>query len=218
MRALAAGLIAITCAVSTARAERPAYDPACEIEATELRAHLADAQSGIDNWNLGWRLGFGASAAAQFGLALTHTKPFGTFDRNYEETLYVGGTKAAIGFVARFVLPLRAEQPARLGDPCADRDRLRAALEDAGRRERRIFWMTHIGSFALNTAGMIVLGERRSWSVGAWSFALSYPIGLLSIYTMPRASWHAWRDRRASWSMAVTRREDGWSFAIAGGF
>jgi hypothetical protein len=186
----------------------------CEQDVTALRAHATDAAHRIHRWNLTWQIAFGAAAAGQLGLALTEQNPLGPFDRDYQETLYVGAAKATLAVTARLVLPLRITSPAPTGDACRDRAALQRAIADAGRRERNLFWMTHIGGLAVNAAGAIVLGERRSWSVGAVSFAIGYPVGLLSLYTMPRSSWHL--ARSATWSVQA----DAHTFfvAIAGRF
>jgi hypothetical protein len=186
----------------------------CVEEATALRAHLVTASRDAQVWNTAWAIGFGAAAAGQAGLALAETKPFGTFDTDYQEMLYVGAVKATIGMGARLVLPLRIEVPDVNADPCADVMALRDALERAGRKERRAFWLTLIGGTAVNLAGSIVLMERRDFGVGALSFALGFPIGPLSAYTQPRASWRQWEERRSSWVVGVGPR----SLWLAGSF
>ncbi|MDB4958947.1 MAG: hypothetical protein JWO36_6516 [Myxococcales bacterium] len=195
---------------------RAGAEPACAAESAELRAHLTIAVRNADRWNLAWQIAFGGLAAGQFALALAHDNPLGPFDRDYQETLYVGGAKATLGFASRLLTPLRIALPPETSDPCADRTALRAAVQDAAHRERNLFWLTQVGTIVVNAAGAVVLGERRSWSVGAISFALGYPVGLISLYTMPRASWHLVREAR--WTIAAVPRDGGFSIAVAGTF
>jgi hypothetical protein len=206
--------IAVLVLASSRAAAQPA--DSCATESAQLREHLAIAARNAHRWNLAWQIGFGGAAAGQFGLALASKNPIGTFDRDFEESLYVGGAKATLGFASRLVMPLRVRIPEPVADACTDRAALRAAVKDVARTQRKLFWMTHIGAFMVNLAGAIVLGERRSWSVGAVSFAVGYPVGLISIYTMPRASWHLVRD--AQWTITAVPRDDGVAIAVAGSF
>lgn len=198
------GLVIALAAVAPRAAAAQAEAAACDEEAVELRAHLVAEARWARRWNTAWAISFGGVAAAQLALGLSRTNPFGPFDRDYEETVYVGAAKAGVGMLVRLVMPLRVRVPARIGEPCADVAALRAALADVGRRERRSFWLTHLGGTALNLAGAAVLAYRRSLSVGAVSFAISYPIGPLHAYTAPRRSWHRWRAHRASWSVGAS--------------
>jgi len=183
----AAIVLAVLAAASFARADD------CPTEAAALRAHLqADARQA-HRWNVGWGVAYGVVTAGQLALAAGKVKPFGTFDADYEDTLYVGAAKSGIGVLGHLLFPLRIDVPAALADPCADRDALRRALAEAGRRERATFWLNHIGSLVVNVAGAVVLAERRSWQVGVESAALGYPVGVLSVYTAPRCAWHEWR-------------------------
>jgi hypothetical protein len=196
--------LAALAATLAAVAPRPAAATSCADEAVSVRAHLELESRRARRWNTAWVIAFGGAAVVQGTLAVTETKPFGTFDRDYEETLYVGAAKATIGAAARLVLPLHIAVPAASADPCSDLPALRDALADAGRRERRTFWLTHLGGLALNLAGAALLTYRRSFSVGVTSFLISFPIGPTSAYTEPRRSWHRWRESRASWSVSAT--------------
>ena len=204
-------VIAIALAPRAARAD-------CARDADALRAHLTSQAHGVRMWNTLWAIGFGAAAAGQFALAATETNPLGPFDRDFEESLYVGGVKATIGFASRVVMPLRVDIPGPDADRCRELAQLRASLTTIAKKERQTFWLTHLGGLALNLAGAAVLWERRSFVVGVLSFATSFPIGPISAYTMPRGSWHRWRDEHAAWSIAVTPRADGWSLGVAGAF
>jgi hypothetical protein len=210
----------IACAAIALLAARPvrAQPQDCQAEATTLRARLLEDARHARRWNTGWLLGFGAASAGQLALAVTSTNPLGTFDQDFKETLYVGAAKAGVGVVGHLLFPLRIEVPVAASDACADRDALRRALAEAARHERATFWLNHVGSFAVNLAGAIVLAERRSWQVGAASAALGYPVGLLSVYTAPRASWHEWRDREASWTIGASATGTGASLWLIGQF
>lgn len=190
--------------VALAVPARAAHANDCATEAAELRTHLTVEKRRAFRWNTAWAIAFGAAAAGQLTLALTKYRPIGEFDRDYEETLYVGAAKASIGVAARLVLPLRITVPPPAADPCSDVVALRSALADAGRRERRSFWLTHLGGTALNLAGAALLTHRRSFKVGAISFAISYPVGPANAYTQPRRSWKLWRERRATWAVGLS--------------
>jgi hypothetical protein len=202
-RALAIGLGGAALAAALA-APRAATAATCEAEAAELRALLTGEARRARRWNTAWAIGFGAASAAQLALGLAETNPLGAFDRDFEDTVYVGAAKAAIGMAVRIALPLRATVPPPAAAPCADLPALRAALADAGRRQRRSFWLTHVGGAALHLAGVALLTHRRSLRTGALSVVLGYPFGLLHAYTQPRRGWHGWRDRRASWTVGVS--------------
>ena len=203
-------LVGITLVLAAAHA----HADDCGRDAAELRGVLEREARDAERWNAAWQITFGTAAAAQVGFAVAGSNPLGPFDRDYEETLWVGAGKATLGFLARTVMPLRVEVPTSSGDVCADRLALGHALVDAARRERRLFWMNHVGGLAVNAAGVVILGTRRSWSLGALSFAIGYPVGLLSNYTMPRRSWHYLRD--TTWT--VQRDATSWTIGVAGSF
>jgi len=191
-------------------------DDGCAHEAAALRAHLVDAERATYRWNLGWTIAFGAASAGQVALAALEVNPLGTFDANYRDTLYVGAAKAGLGFASRLVLPLAVDVPAPLADRCADRAVLRATLTRLATKERRLFWLTHLGGMALNLGGMALLWERHGATTGLVSFAISYPVGMLSAYTLPRGSWKRWRAERAGWTVGVGATGLGPSVSIAG--
>ena len=153
----------------------------------------------------------------QVALAVTETDPFGTFDEDDREILYVGAIKATLGLGSRVVRPLRARVPVASGDACADVAALRAAVAEAGRHERQAFFLTHLGGIAVNLAGASVLWYRRGFGVAALSFALSFPVAPISAYTQPRGSWHLWREQRATWQLGVSPREGGGAMLWLGG-
>lgn len=191
----------------------------CAASAQRLRSHLEAADVGVSRWQLAWTIAFGAGAAASAGLALAEYKPFGTFDDNYRDTLWVSAAKSTIGFASRVVMPLRVSIPAKTsGDRCGELAALRASVTKLGKKEHNTFWLTHIGGAALNLAGGLVLWHRRSLGVGAVSLAISYPVGLASVYTLPRGTWHLWREEAASWTVGVVPTEDATLVVLGGTF
>jgi hypothetical protein len=202
--------------VLAASAPGPRAAADCAQDADRLRAHLVEAAPRVHTWNFAWAIGFGGAAAIQVALAATETNPFGAFTADYQETLYVGAAKAAIGAAARFVLPLHVEIPPPVADRCVELAALRSSLETIARKERRTFWLTHLGGLALNLSGAALLWHRRSFAVGATSFAISFPIGPISAYTMPRSSWHRWRDEHATWAVAISPHDGGGILSIRG--
>ncbi len=188
----------------------------CARDAAALRVHLVEQARRARRWNLGWAVAFGVAAVGQFTLAIARYNPLGGFDRDYEEMAYVGGIQATIGLASRIVTPLGVDLPHGDGDRCVELAGLRASLTSLAKNERRTFWLTHLGGLALNLAGASVLWSRRSFSVGGTSFLTAFPVGLASAYTMPRDSWHLWREQRASWSVALAPRDDGWSLSVTG--
>ena len=210
--------LAVAVAVRTATA-----DPVCNAsdaaaEAAALRVHLRDESARADRWNVGWGIGYGTAAAAQLGLAIARWNPIGDYNRSFRDTLLVGAGKAALGALSRGFAPLRVEVPAAVADPCADVVALRGALARAARRERALFWTSHIGSLVVNLGGSAIVADRASWSVAAVTFAIGYPIGLLGAYTMPRGSWHAWRTLQPTAIAPVPIAGGGVALTIAGTF
>ena len=185
MRVLVA---AVALAVAT-----PAHADDCARDADDLRAHLDEARTNTRRWNLGWGVAFGAAAAGQLALATTETNPLGAFDDRFRDTLYVGAAKATIGMLSHVVLPIGVRVPARQDDRCAELMTLRDELRRIAIKERRSFWLTHVGGMALNVGGAILLWQLHDAKTGVISFAMSYPVGLASAYTLPRATWKRWR-------------------------
>ena len=189
---------------------QPALAEDCVAEASELRAHLESESRRAKRWNVVWGLLFGAAVVGQLGFAIAEVDPLGReFTQDTKETLYVGAAKATLAVGSKVILPLRIPVPAADPDACSDVRALRIALARAGQREKRSFWLTHLGGTAVNLAGATILTVRRSLKVGAISFAISYPVGPASAYTQPRRSWKLWRERRATWLVGATADADG---------
>lgn len=180
-------------------------------DASALRADLEQESLAADRWNLAWRIAFTAGAVGQLAIAAS-----GTVGHDNAQALWVGGVKASLGAIVRWILPLRIDVPPATGDACADRTALRAAAERAARVERRSFWLSHLGGLAVNLGGALAVAERTSWQTGLLSLAVSYPIGLLSTYTMPRASWG--RIRAPAWTANLVAAGDQWSLVVGGSF
>ena len=184
LRALAF-VIAMT---STARAD-------CEREAAELHQHLDEERGRATRWNTVWAILFGAAAVGQAAFAIAEVDPLGgDFDDDTRDTLWVGTGKATLALGSKLILPLRIPVPDRTGDACADVAFHRKALREAATREKRSFWLTHLGGTAINLGAATFLTIRHSLKVGAISFAVSYPVGPASAYTQPRASWKKQRE------------------------
>jgi hypothetical protein len=189
-----------------ARAEAPC-DPA---EAADLRAHLTSQARNANTWNWAWRITFTGGAVGTLAFALADTFP------ELRDNFYVTSGKAAVGALARWFLPLHVEVPAENADVCADVAALRRALEKAAKRERSLFWTGHIGGILVNVGGAWIITERATLGKGLLSIAVGYPIGLLSNYTMPRGSWHRWRER--TWTATVVPHRDGYIVSVGGAF
>ncbi len=196
----------------------PAHADDCARDADRLRAHLVEAQVNARRWNLGWAIGFGAAAVGQAGLAYAEVNPLGTFDPAARDTMYVGAIKATLAFGTRMLMPIGVDVPPLDGDRCAEREALRRELATIATKERRTFWLTHLGGMVLHVAAGAFLWYRHGIGTAALSIAISYPVGLASAYTLPRASWRLWRTERATWTVTVVPHERQPLLGIAGTF
>jgi hypothetical protein len=196
-----------------ASAARPAAAESCDpAEAAELHAHLTAQEAKASRWNWAWRITFTTAAVGTLAVAIADPFP------KLRDGLYVSSGKAAIGALARWILPLRVEVPALTGDACADAAALRKAVTRTGRKERSLFVLGHVGGLLVNLGGAGIIWYRSSLGQGLLSIAIGYPIGLLSNYTMPRGSWHLWRERETTWTVAAVPHDDGWVVSVAGSF
>jgi hypothetical protein len=192
-------------------------DPA---EVTALRDHLTAASDKANTWNFAWRLTF-TVAAVGTGVA-------GAFDilpsLELQRGLYASSGKAAIGALARWILPLRLHVPAASSDACADVAALRKEVTRVARKERGLFWMGHLGGILVNLGGAAYVYYYDGLGKAALSIAIGYPVGVLSNYTMPRGTWKLYREREASWQVTSVgilprRAEDGsrgWVLGVGG--
>lgn len=179
----------------------------CAVEAASLRTHLADADDSTFSWNTAWTIGFGVAAVASFTSALVEWNPFGKFDQNYKETMIVSGSKATIGVASRLAVPLRVRMPDHNADQCVELAALRKEASRLRKQERGSFWLTVFGGTALNLAGATVLWYRRSFTTGAVSFAIGFPVGLASALTQPTRTWRLVDEQ--AWSVGVVPTEGG---------
>jgi hypothetical protein len=180
-------------------------------DAAALRADLARESTRVKRWNWAWRITYTTLAVTQFAVAAS-----GSVDRDNTQSLWVGGAKSSIGALGQWFSTLRVRVPPPTGDPCLDRVQLRNAAEIAAYEERKAVWVSHIGGLVINLVGAAVIAERVSLRNGLLSFATGYPVGLLSIYTMPRASWG--RTRAPAWTAGVVSGEGRHSLVVAGSF
>jgi hypothetical protein len=180
-------------------------------EPSALRAELQRESTRVKRWNWTWRITYTTLAVAQFAVAAS-----GSVDRDNEISLWVGGAKSSFGALGQWFSTLRVRIPPPTGDACTDRSQLRLAAELAAFEERKAFWVSHIGGLVINLAGSAIVAERVSLRTGLLSFATGYSVGLLSIYTMPRASWR--RTRAAAWTAGVVTGDRQYSIVVAGSF
>ena len=179
------GLRAIAIVMLTARI----VSADCEVLRSQeaARAHA---------WNVDWGLIFFGVTVVQAAGALT---PVGDKQR---DTLIVGAAKSGIGALSHAILPIKID---KLGE-------CRRALAAAGKLERNLFFLNHLGGLAVNIGGAVVLGHLHSWKDGLLSFAIGWPVGLLHAYTLPRGAWHYVR------SVTATPTDGGAMVSIGGAF
>jgi hypothetical protein len=204
-------LIALVVALVVAALGRTAAAAPCG-DAAAWRADLEGEARRADHWVLAWRIAYTATAVGQLAAAAS-----GAADRDNTQALWVGGVKSTIAALGVWLSPLRVHVPRPIGDTCADLNAVRAAAERAARDEAEIFWTGHIGGLILNAGGGLVVAERVSWQAGLLSFATGYAVGLLNVYTMPRASWRRMREQRG-WTAGITSGDGRHGFVVAGSF
>jgi hypothetical protein len=163
-----------------------AASPPAHAECEQLRAHLDREARRARRWDLAWALTFGTFAVAQGGMLAAEWVPGEEWSDDAEAGLQVGIVKSSIASLSHIVLRLKVERPS--GDDCAS---LARAVRETARHEKQAFWLNHAGSLLLNVGGLLYLGlVEDAWGEGWKGVALGYPIGLISTYTQPRASWH----------------------------
>jgi hypothetical protein len=202
--------IALTAMAPAARAA-----PCDPTEVAELRAHLSAQSDKADTWNFAWRLTFTAASLGTLAVGLADPFP------SLKHGLYASSGKAAIGALARWILPLRIRVPAAHDDACTDLAALRTEIRRVAKKQRSLFWMGHAGGIAVNLGGAAYVWYQDSLGKALLSIAVGYPVGVLSNYTMPRATWKLHREREPAWTVTTvtaTPRDDGWMLSIAGAF
>ena len=190
---------------------RSAAAAPCEEYANELRADLKREARRTRVWNWAWRITYTVGAVAQLGIAAS-----GKASHDDEESLWVGGAKATLGALNAWLAPPHIEVPVSTGDACTDKSQLRGARERNASNQLAATWSAHISGLIVNGIGTLVLAERVSWKAGLTSFALGYPVTLLNIYTMPRASRRATRD--TAWTAGITTDGERYGVLVAGSF
>jgi hypothetical protein len=196
-------ILGIALVASSAAAE-PCADSAV------LRAQLEKEARRASYWNWSWRFSFTALALGQFVLAASNQT-----NSDDRPGLWVGGAKSAFGALGMWTSPLRIEIPPAI-DPCVDRLALRDAAERAGYEEKKAFWTGVVGGFVVNAIGAVIVAEASSARQGAISFATGYPLGLIQVVTMPKASWR--RTRESTWTAGVVVGGGRYSLVAAGSF
>lgn len=189
----------------------------CAEEAALLRTHLEVEERRTRRWNTAWLVTYSSVVVVQLTVAAVEYKPWGTFDQAFRDSMIVGGTKASLGVGVRLFLPLRVRSlPTASADACADLAALRQLVADGGRRERRSFFLNHLGGLAVNLTGALFLWDRHDLETAALSFGTGVAAGILAAYTQPRRSWHLWRARRATWTAGAAPIPGGVGFGFVG--
>jgi hypothetical protein len=189
---------------------RAAIAESCE-DAKALREALERESRRADRWDLAWRIVYTTVAVGELGIAAS-----GKADHDTTVGLWVGGAKSSLAALGFWFSPLRIRVPRLSGDACADRGALRGIAERAADDERDAFLTAHIVGLLVNVGGALIVAQQTSWQNGALSFATGFPVGLLSTYTMPRASWG--RVREPSWIVNVAAADGRTSLLVSGSF
>ncbi|HUS32835.1 MAG TPA: hypothetical protein VMZ53_30245 [Kofleriaceae bacterium] len=219
MKAGAVVVVSLLLAVGRAYASDPGNS--CEDEASELRQALTRESSRAETWNTVWRWTFTGAAVSSAAIAYVDFD----FLHDSQAGIYVSAGKASIGAIARWIMPLHIHVPPPTADACADVEALHKEITRVAKKERGLFITGHIGGLLLNGVGGYVVYHYSGLGQAALSVGLGYPIGLLSNYTMPRSSWHRYRDRE--WdlpppapmpTLSVIPTRGGWFVSLGGAF
>lgn len=195
---------------------RTAHATPCDpAEAATLREHLRVERHEAREWNLAWRVSFTVAALGSGAVAVSGSFPA------LRIGLYASATKATIGALARWIMPLTIHVPAPDADTCADLAALRKEVARVGKKERALFWTGHLGGMLVNLAGAAYIWKYDTGGKALLSIAVGYPVGLLSNYTMPRDSWHLYRRQSPEWTVTTVaalplREGGGWMLGVAG--
>jgi hypothetical protein len=190
------GIAALAIAVVLApRIAAAACGADAEARSESIRAFLDREAARARVWDLGWGIGMGAAAAGQGALIVAEWHPIDDFNDDVEAALYVGMGQSVLAGGSHVVLPLQVERPpAATGDACADLAAAERALRETAGHQKEAFILNHVGNAVFSVAGLLILGLGfDTWSHGATSAATSFATGLVTTYTMPRASWKAVR-------------------------
>jgi hypothetical protein len=170
--------------------------PDAAARAAAIRAHLDHQAERAHTWDLAWGLGYGAATVAQGAMGATRWEFGRTVTDDIQVGLYIGAGKAAISALSHVIQPLKI---ARVGlpssDACADLAAASAALATTAREERKVFWLTAVGTVVLNGGGLLIAGYGYdAWKDGTVGALLGVPVGLATMLTVPRGSLRAWRS------------------------
>lgn len=193
----------------------------CALEDASLRGYLGDQAARIRRWKIAWGVAFAAGATFEYSLVAAQWNPFGEWDDDARAGALAGAIKASVGVVSKLVLPLKTERAAApTGDPCVDLANAETALRRMAKRQRRSFYLNHLGGLAVNLTGVLVLGlVADTWKQALMSFVIGAPIGLVSTYTMPRGAWKTVRTPRFTMAAApMVVPGGGGGLVLAGSF
>lgn len=195
-RGLAIVSVCLAILAGNARADGACDEAAAEVRIGEITRLLDDQARRTRLWNVGWAIGFSAVAVGQGVFTWKPSWSPIDIDADLREGMGVSAGKAAIAALSRIILPLKGERFGYRPDEtaCSALPRAEGALAYTARRQKRSFWLNHIGGIALNLSGVAVLGfAYDNWGGALTSFVLGSAVGAASSYTMPRGAWKAQR-------------------------
>lgn len=196
LRAGCALVVVATISLSLSRAAAAPCDADAAARADAIRAHLDREADRGHLWDLAWGTGFGVAAVAYGTMAATRWEFGLDVDDKVRDGMIIDGSKSAIAALSHLVLSFDVERaPAATGDACADLEAAQRALHATASHETQALVLNIIGDLALNGAGFLILGlHDHAWGEAGLSAGLGIPVGLVHLYTMPRASRRAVAD------------------------
>lgn len=149
-----------------------------------IEGRLRKARRYAKIWNRSWSLGFLATSAVYFGATPFFDDPD---QESFQASLYVGGGKALIAGAFGFVRPLKVfSVKPKDQSLCARLAAAEKALRLTARKEKKMKgWAMWVAGFALNMAGLAVLGAMGHWQEAAVSAAIGIPVGQIRIWSQP---------------------------------
>jgi len=164
-----------------------------EVRLAWLNQHLRSGAARARIWAWTWRGAYSVVTAVEAGLAVTQTK---TSDKAAD---IIGASSSAIGVLANFLLPLKVIGDANWWARHYERERARGTdvcsllntaellfIRDAQSEEFGVGPLTHIGTFAINIAGGLILGlGYNRWAPFAYSSLVGIGVGEIQIATQP---------------------------------